>query len=111
MVEYALNLDNVFHSLADKTRRDILKRVAKQPLSIGRIARHYRLTFAAISKHLQVLQKAKLVVKHKAGKEHIVSLSPDTLISAEQYLRHYENIWNSRFDRLEQLLKSESSKH
>src|SRR5437868_4234346 len=98
MVEYALNLDNIFGSLADPTRRDILKRVAKKPLSISAIAIHYKLTFAAISKHLQVMQRAKLIVKRRKGKEQMVELYPKALASADDYLRHYEHLWNQRFD-------------
>jgi len=106
MVEYTLNLDNIFSSLSDPTRRDILRRVARKPLSVGQIARHYKLTFAAISKHLQVLQKAKLVVKTKRGKEQMVELYPKTLASADEYLRQYEDIWNRRLDRLDNLFKN-----
>jgi DNA-binding transcriptional ArsR family regulator len=59
MVEYTLDLDNIFFSLADPTRRDILKRVSAKDLSISEIADPYHLTFAAISKHIKVLEKAK----------------------------------------------------
>lgn len=110
MVEYALNLDFVFGSLADATRRDILKRVAKKELSIGEIAGHYKLSFAAISKHLKVLEKARLIIKRRQGKEQIVMANPLTIKTADDYLRHYEQIWNQRFDRLEMLLKTENKK-
>ena len=105
MVEYSLNLDNIFGSLSDPTRRDILKRVAKKSLTIGEIAKHYKLTFAAISKHLQVLQRAKLIVKTRRGKEQMVELYPKSLAGVDEYLKKYEEIWNQRFDRLEDLLK------
>lgn len=107
MVEYTLQLDNIFGSLADATRRDILKQVSKKQLSVGEIAKHYKLTFAAISKHLQVLQKAKLIVKHRQGKKQMVKSSPTTLRNAADYLQHYEAIWNQRFDRLDKLLQEE----
>jgi len=105
MVEYAFQLDNIFGSLADATRRDILKRVAKQAQSVSQIAKYYDITFAGISKHLQVLEKAKLIIKHRKGKEQIVQLSPWALRSAADYLENYESIWNSRFDRIDELLK------
>jgi DNA-binding transcriptional ArsR family regulator len=105
MVDYALDLNSIFASLADATRRDILKRVAKKALSIGEIAKPYRLTLAAVSKHLMVLQKAKLIIKQRQGKEQIVRLSPLALKDASDYLRHYEAIWNKRFDSLDKLLK------
>ncbi len=110
MVEYNLQLNVVFSSLADPTRRDILRRLAKQQLSIGEIAKPYRLTFAAVSKHLQVLEKSKLIIKHRQGKEQIVQLSPAAFKNAAEYLRHYEAIWNQRFDALEQVLEQENHK-
>jgi DNA-binding transcriptional ArsR family regulator len=109
MVEYSLQLNNIFGSLSDETRRDILRRVSKKALSVSEIAKHYKLTFAAISKHLQVLQKAKLIVKHREGKKQIIKASPNTLKDAADYLQRYEVIWNERFDRLDKLLQEEKN--
>jgi len=107
MVEYTLNLDSVFGSLADPTRRDILRQVAVGPLTISEIAKSYNLTFAAISKHLKVLENAHLIIKEKRGKERVVQLSPQTFKGAAEYLEYYESLWNQRFDSLEQYLKEE----
>lgn len=108
MVEYStLNLDLVFHSLADPTRRDILDRVSRSSLSVGQIARDYNLTFAAVSKHLKVMEKARLVTKKRRGKEQVVSAAPATVKDASAYLRRYEVMWNKRFNALEQYLKEE----
>ena len=98
-------LDAIFGSLADPTRRDILARVAQQELSISDIARPYKLTFAAISKHLKVLERAKLVVKKRRGKEQIVQMSPIAVKDATAYLQSYEKLWNNRLDTLERYLK------
>jgi DNA-binding transcriptional ArsR family regulator len=106
MVEYASNLDLVFQSLADPTRRDILSQVAKQSLSVGEIAKKYDLTFAAVSKHLKVMEKAKLVVKQRRGKERIVTAAPNTLHEASDYLKRYEAMWKERFDALDEYLKN-----
>lgn len=106
MVEYAVNLDLVFQSLADPTRRDILSHVAKRPLSVGEIAKYYDLTFAAVSKHLKVMEKAKLIIKQRRGKERIVTASPSTVHEASDYLKRYEAMWNERFEALDQYLKS-----
>lgn len=111
MVEYTLNLDLIFSSLADPTRRDILKRVSKKNLSISEIAKPYKHSLAAISKHLMVLEKAKLIIKHRQGKTQIVRLSPTALKDADNYLKHYEVIWNQRFDALDKLLITEKVKH
>lgn len=107
MVEYTLNLNSVFNCLSDSTRRDILKRVANQALSIGEIAKSYKLTFAAISKHLKVLEKAKLITKNRHGKEQIVQLSPIPLKSAVQYLEFYRNMWDERLNSLEEYLNNQ----
>lgn len=106
MVEYAMNLDLVFHSLADPTRRDILERLSKASMSVGQIAKDYDLTFAAVSKHLKVMEKAKLVVKQRRGKEQIVSAYAGTVRDASEYLKRYEAMWADRFDALDDYLKS-----
>lgn len=105
MVERSLQLDDTFFSLADPTRRDILRRVSTAELSVGEIARHYDLTFGAISKHLKVLEKAALVVKRRRGKEQMVSLAPGALIGAAEYIDWYKQFWTDKLDSLEMYLK------
>jgi DNA-binding transcriptional ArsR family regulator len=107
MVEYQQSLDSIFGSLADPTRRDILRRVFKKELTVGEIAKHYELTFAAIAKHLTVLEKAGLIGKKRRGKEQVVSILPKALIEADQYLKNYQEIWEERISRLEQLINKE----
>lgn len=104
MVEQTERLDAIFTSLADPVRRDILKRVAKRELSVSEIASSYQLTFAAISKHLMVLERAKLVAKHREGKWQIVRLAPAALKDADRYLRRYRELWEGRLDRLDSYL-------
>jgi DNA-binding transcriptional ArsR family regulator len=98
-------LDAIFASLADPTRRDILKRVSRKELSVGDIAKSYDLTLQAISKHLQVLEKARLVRKRKRGREQFVALSPAALKEADGYLKKYRQFWEERLDRLQALLE------
>ena len=105
MVEYTLQLDNIFASLADPTRRDILSRVAHGGLSVSQLAADYNISLAATSKHLKVMERARLIVKHKEGKKHIVSLAPEALMTADEYLEQYRRIWQSRYDKLETLIK------
>jgi DNA-binding transcriptional ArsR family regulator len=107
MVEYLLQLDTVFGSLADPTRRDILQRLADKEMTVGEIARPYKLTFAAVSKHLKVLEAARLVVKRRSGKEQIVQLSPGALAAADAYLKQYEQLWQARLDALDEFLQLE----
>jgi DNA-binding transcriptional ArsR family regulator len=104
MVEYTISLDSVFSSLSDPTRRDILKRVCGKELSVGEVARPYNLTFAAVSKHLKVMEGANLITKKRRGKEQMVSAVPLTLKQADDYLSDYRALWEERFDKLDQLL-------
>ena len=105
MVEYTLQLDNIFASLADPTRRDILSRVARAELSVSELVIHYDMSFAAISKHLKVMERARLIVKRKEGKKQMVSLAPRALASADEYLEQYRQMWQSRYDKLDALMK------
>lgn len=106
MVEYDTQLNLVFSSLADPTRRDIFRRVTGSELTIGEIAENYKMSFAAIAKHINILEKAKLISKRKNGREQLIMANPITLKSIEAYLSDYEKLWNDRFDELEKLLKN-----
>jgi DNA-binding transcriptional ArsR family regulator len=105
MVEYDLTLDSIFLSLADGTRRDILRRVALSELTVGEIAKPYDLTFAAVSKHLKVLEKAKLIIKRRRGREQVVFLAPEAIKTVDEYLEFYRSLVESRLDALENYLK------
>jgi DNA-binding transcriptional ArsR family regulator len=107
MVERQAGLDSIFGSLADTTRRDILRRVAGGELSVGEIASSYDISLAAVSKHLFVLEKARLVTKHREGKMQVVALSPAALTDAATHLERYRDIWESRLDRLEKYLEKQ----
>lgn len=105
MVEYELRLDMIFSSLSDPIRRDILQRVSTREFSVGELVERYEVSFAAISKHLKVLEKARLVHKRKEGKKQMVRLAPDALRSADEYLEQYRQMWQSRYDKLDMLLE------
>ena len=102
--QQSFNLDSIFASLADPTRRDILRRLADGEQTIGAVAEHYHLTFAAISKHIQLLERAKLVVKRRQGKRQYVALAPGAFASAADYLDWYRRLWVERFDSLDDYL-------
>jgi DNA-binding transcriptional ArsR family regulator len=108
MVECNAELDSIFGSLADTTRRDILRRVATRELSVGEIASSYEISLAAVSKHLVVLEKAQLVTKRRAGKLQVVGLLPAALVDASKHLERYRDLWESRLDRLEAYLEKQS---
>ncbi len=105
MVEYEIQLDSIFHSLSDPIRRDMLHRVAGRELSVSDLAEKYDVSFAAISKHLKVLQQARLIHKRKEGKKYMVTLVPETLKDADYYLERYRKVWQGRYDKLDMLLK------
>lgn len=104
MVERSIHLDTLFQALADQTRRDILKRVSKEELSISTLAEPYKMSFAAIAKHVSVLEAAKLITKRREGKQQIVSVVPKTVTIATTHLEQYEQLWKARFDALDKLL-------
>jgi DNA-binding transcriptional ArsR family regulator len=107
MVEYTLNIDDIFYSLSDPTRRDIMERLKSAQMTVGEVALPYSMSLAAISKHLKVLERAKLIIKRKEGKKQMVTLAPYALQSADGYLEQYRAMWQSRFDKLEMLLNEE----
>ena len=105
MVNYALSLDSIFGSLADPTRRDILQRLQLGELNVSEIAEPYDMSLPAISKHLKILEQARLIRKRRKGKERIVELEPVAMEQAAEYFRQYEQLWHERLDRLDQFLK------
>lgn len=94
MVEYTTQLDAIFNSLSDPIRRDILTRVARSEHSVGELVACYDVSFAAISKHLKVLEQACLIRKRKEGRKHLISLAPTVLYSADEYLEQYRQLWS-----------------
>lgn len=107
MIKCYADLDTIFHSLSDPIRRDILHRVSFGEHSVSELVSQYKISFPAISKHLKVLENAHLIHKRKDGKKHMISLSPGTLQSADEYLERYRQMWQSRHDKLDALLQKE----
>src|SRR5689334_22688291 len=97
-------LDEVFHALADATRRDILSRSAGGELSVSRLADAYPMSFAAVQKHVAVLARAGLVTKERRGREQLVRTDPDAVVRARQALDRLEATWRGRVDRMSRLL-------
>ena len=94
----------MFAALADATRRDIVARVLRQESSVSALAEGYPMSFAAVQKHVAVLERAGLVRKQRRGREQVVSGDIDTLRAAAGLLGHYEDLWRGRVDRIGQLL-------
>lgn len=104
MVEQTLQLDMIFHSLADPIRRDILRRVMQCELSVSELVEKYEVSFAAVSKHVKVLEGAHLIRRRKEGKRIMVALAPDALQAADEYLEQYRMMWEGRYRKLDLLL-------
>lgn len=98
-------LDMTFAALADPTRRGMLASLALGEKSIGELAAPYAMSFAGASKHVQALERAGLVERRKAGRQQICRLRAEPLREADQWLRQWEDFWNTRLDALEALLK------
>ena len=88
-----LEVDRIFQALSDATRRDIFRRVLTDGHSVSTLARHYEMSFAAIQKHVSVLEHATLVTKMKHGREQIVYANIPTLRTAASLLDTFEEIW------------------
>lgn len=109
MVERSRQLDSVFHALADPTRRSMLRSLARGEASIGELAAPYRMSLAAVSKHVKVLERAGLLQRTVHGRTHLCRIDPAPLSRAEQWLRMYEGFWNTRLDALDQALRAEEA--
>ena len=96
--------DRLFHALADSTRRDIVGLVLQGEYSVSDLARRYPMSFAAIQKHVAVLERADLVSKRKRGREQLVRGRIDTVQEASRLLDQLEAIWRERMDRFESIL-------
>ncbi len=100
-------IDRVFHALAAATRRDILRRAIEGEYSVSALAGEYDMSFAAVQKHVAVLEAAGLIVKRAEGRERLVRADPAMIARARALLARYEELWRSRIDRLDALLSDE----
>ena len=96
--------DRVFHALADSTRRDIVLRTLDGEHSVSALARRYPMSFAAVQKHVAVLDEAGLVTKQRKGREQLVRGNVDTVRRASQLLGRLEAVWRGRIDRMGEIL-------
>ena len=99
-------VDRIFHALADTTRRDIMVRVAQREQSVSALAASYAMSFAAVQKHVAVLERACLFVKERRGREQIVQPNPDTVRRAARLLEHYEELWRFRAQSISDILRN-----
>ena len=105
--ERPATLDSVFHALSDRTRRAMLRSLATGEHNIGELAAPHRMSFAAASKHVKVLEKAGLVRRRVEGRAHVCRIEAAPLATADQWLRFYERFWSERLGLLDDLLRAE----
>ncbi len=96
--------DALFHALADRTRRDILRRVLAGEQSISTLAGHYQMSFAAVQKHVAVLERAGLLTKRRQGREAFASGDVQVVRSAGRLLTELEEVWRGRIARIDALI-------
>lgn len=101
-------VDHTFHALADATRRDILHRCVRGEPSVSRLAEAYPMSFAAVQKHVAVLERAGLITKERRGREQLVRTNPDAVRRARQVLDQLETAWRGRVDRMSDLLAQDT---
>ena len=103
-------IDRVFHALADATRRDLLRRAADGELSVSRLADGYDMSFAAVQKHVAVLERAGLVTKARNGREQLVRTDRVAVARARRALDALEATWRERVDRMAGLLTNSTER-
>ena len=98
------DVDRLFHALADTTRRDIVQRVLVEEHSVSALARRYPMSFAAVQKHVALLEEVGLVTKQRRGREQLVRGEIDRVRAARAALDHLEQVWRDRVARMDEIL-------
>ena len=98
--------DALFHALSDRTRRDILRRVLAGEHSVTALAASYEMSFAAVQKHVAVLERAGLLTKRRSGREQLASGDVEAVRSVTSMLDEIEQVWRGRVARIDELLLS-----
>lgn len=96
--------DRIFGALADATRRDIVRRAIDGTEGVAELAGHYQMSFAAVQKHVAILERAGLVSKHRSGRRKIVRTNLTGLDVARRLLDQYEDLWRGRVERMSDLI-------
>ncbi|MFB5660981.1 ArsR/SmtB family transcription factor [Alteribacillus sp. HJP-4] len=106
------DLNEIFHALADSTRREMVQMMAQKERTVSELAQPFDISLAGISKHIKVLERAKLVERTVRGRTHLCRLNTDALSQVKEWLLFYEKFWSRRFDILEdELMKEKKKEH
>ena len=101
--------DRIFHALSDATRRDIVMQTLREPSSVSALARRYPMSFAAVQKHVVVLERAQLIKKERRGREQLVHGNVDAVRDAHRMLDVFEAMWRGRLDRFGDVLADDNN--
>jgi DNA-binding transcriptional ArsR family regulator len=103
-MQAVLDHDRIFGALGDATRRDIVRRAIEGEEGVAELAEHYSMSFAAVQKHIAILERAGLVSKHRMGRQKVVRTNLEGLRVARRLLDRYEELWRERVERMNQLI-------
>lgn len=110
MATHRASVDRVFHALGDPTRRAIIEKLSRGPVSVSRLAEPLSITLAAVVQHLQVLEESGLVRTQKVGRVRTCSMEPTGLSVVERWVQDRKTLWERRLDRLGDILSEPDSK-
>jgi len=103
-MQLVFNADQIFAALADATRRDIVLRALGGTEGVAELADHYPMSFAAVQKHVAVLERAGLITKERIGRRKVIRTNLEQLRVARRLLDQYEELWRGRIDRMTELI-------
>ena len=101
--------DALFHALSDRTRRDIMRRVLAGEHSVSALAAKYDMSFAAVQKHVAVLEKAGLLTKRRSGREQLANGDVTAVRSVASMLTELEQVWRGRIARIDELISTDAN--
>jgi DNA-binding transcriptional ArsR family regulator len=110
-MQTAVDFDRVFAALADATRRDIVRRAIGGQEGVAELADHYPMSFAAVQKHVAVLERAGLITKQRIGRRKVVRTNVLGLRAAQGLLDRYEELWRGRIERMTDLVTDTKERH
>ena len=110
-MQTSFDVDRIFGALADGTRRDIVQRAIGGEEGVAELASHYPMSFAAVQKHVAVLERAGLVTKERNGRRKLVRTNVKGLAIARRLLDRYEELWRGRIDRVADLVATTKETH
>jgi DNA-binding transcriptional ArsR family regulator len=106
-MQIVLDHDRIFGALGDATRRDIVRRAIDGQEGVVELAGHYPMSFAAVQKHVAILERAGLVSKRRRGRRKVVRTNLEGLRVARRLLDRYEELWHERVERMAKLMREE----